>query len=162
MRNVSMAIPACLPPYFLFLKISVPSRFYELRVQLFVAPDAVVHDHLRVQLDGLHRLVFGTHREYRRVPDSIDSFHDVLAHYIILRHMALVAGGPLAVRAMHPRRVIGSHHVAIHASGRVVREIAIRPRREKSVNKEAHERARDDNGRIFPTPARPYLVPYLL
>src|SRR5690554_3027774 len=45
-RNVSMAIPACLTPYFLLLKIGVPSRFYELRVKLFMAADTVVHDHL--------------------------------------------------------------------------------------------------------------------
>lgn len=61
-------------------------------------------------------------REGQRMEEPIPRFAVILANEIV-RRMAVVAGGELAMRRLDPRIVLRTHHVAVHARGRVVGHI---------------------------------------
>ena len=104
-----------------------PSGIHEFRIQLHMATDTVSHDYLRALVDRLYHLRFPSHHEYRGVAHSVHTFEEPLLHGVLVRHMAVVASGVTAVRAMIPCSIIRAHNVAIHASSRVVGQIRPRP-----------------------------------
>jgi len=96
-----------------------------------VATNAVVHDHLGAGINGLQRVCFAPDGENGGVAQPIFGLEVILVEDVILRHVTIVTGGVLPVRAVHPRGVIGGHEVAVHARFRLVGKITVGARMRK-------------------------------
>ena len=71
MGYVAMTVPAHLAACSQLLHIAHAARLYELRIQLFVATDAVVHHHLTRQRLGLDSLMLHVTHEISRVLQAV-------------------------------------------------------------------------------------------
>ena len=142
-----MAVPAHLAALSLLRHIAHAARLYELRIQLLVAADAVVHHHLARQRLGLDSLMLHVAHEISRVLQSVNRLETVIHGQVLMGHVAVVTGGTVllmvdtSVRRVAPRGVVRCHDVAVDAGRRVVAyKIGMRP---EQIHKQSAEAAHD-------------------
>ena len=97
---------------------------HKLLIELRVAADTILVDHLLTLGDCFHTLWLAPHSEDVGVPEPVSRLEEVLPHKAVVRDVAVVAGGLYAVRAVHPSGIVGLHNMAIDACRRVVACIA--------------------------------------
>ena len=73
-----MTVPAHLAALSLLLHIAHAARLHELRIQLRVTADAVVHHHLSRQPLGFYRLMFHVTHEICRMLQSVNSLETIV------------------------------------------------------------------------------------
>lgn len=88
---------------------------YKLLVELCVAPNAVLVDHLSAFGDCLHRLWFVAQSKDVGVAKSVHRLKLVFVEYIVVRYVTVVAVGEPCMRAVAPCGIVGFHHVTVDA-----------------------------------------------
>ena len=97
------------------------------RVEVGVAADTVVHDHLIGCLAGPWCLTFAVGDELGHMVEAVGRLEEILSSHVFVWHMAIVTGGVARMAGMVPGGVIGCHDVAVDASRRVIAQITVCP-----------------------------------
>lgn len=64
--------------------------------------------------------------EYGGMTQPVLGFEIVLPDEIVLRHMTVITGGMLPVRAVKPGSVLRSHDMTVYAGSRIIRQVTDR------------------------------------
>jgi hypothetical protein len=94
-----------------------------IRYLILMAADAVALDHGYGRAQGFDHLRLGPKGEDGGMIQAILGFKKVFIEHIVLRYVAVVAMGYLAVGAVVPGNVLGGHQVAVHTGLGVVGKI---------------------------------------
>jgi hypothetical protein len=112
--------------------------------QPLVAVSAVLLHHAAVVLVHLNLIGEIPSRERQRMEESVSRLAVILAHEVV-RSVAIIARGELAVRRLHPTVELFPHDVAIHTRLGIVRHIGRPIGVAESENSESRGRA-DQHG----------------
>lgn len=139
-----MAVPAGLAFTFLCHPEVHLAQLYHFRGKFRMAADAVVHNHLGTGVFGGGNLGLAESQECRSVFHPVHTLESILAHHILVRHVAVIASDrlPAAVGRMVPSSVIGLHNMAIDARGRVITQICRETQHIQEETSAANENAR--------------------
>ena len=99
----------------------------------------VVLDNSQAAFLDLNRLMEVLERKSLTVAEAMFDLREILADQV-MRHMAVVAGGRSMMRALSPAIVLIPHDMAIHAGGRVIRQVT----GAFGIVKRKHAQAEDD------------------
>ncbi len=99
----------------------------KLLVELGVASDAVVHDHLGTHVFRHDGLSLGVGDKIGHMLQAVHRLEAIFGHQTGVGHMAVVASGVSAMRRMAPRGVVGGHDMAVDAGGRIIGDIGMSP-----------------------------------
>lgn len=151
MHYVAVAVPAGLTLAGLSLHISHPAILDELGGELGVTADAIFHNNLAAHVLREDGIVLGICHEKSHVLHAVHPLEEILAHNIVVRDMAVIAGGIAAVGAMEPSGVVRSHNVAVDTCGGIVSQISVRPHYVQKESAKTDEHAGHDNRSDFRT-----------
>lgn len=92
-RHLTVTIPANLALADFCHHIINFARIDHGRIETGMATDAVVHDHLTALLAGTRRLAFRASDPHGNVLHAIHALEGILASYVLMGYMAVIAGG---------------------------------------------------------------------
>ena len=104
-----------------------------------MAAHAVVHDDVRTAAARADRLRLGTESENRGVIKAVHGLETIGVYQVVVRDVAVVAGGPGRVGRVIPRLVIGRHDVAVDAGRRIVREVGMGTRHVDGISPQTRQ-----------------------
>ena len=114
-----MAIPASESLTFQVVSAGYLHYIYHIH-QVTVATDAVLLNYIDPGLLNLNNLRFHACSKYACMPYAILTFKQVGPDEIIMRNMATITGACIPVTAVHPRGVLGIHHMTVNAGFRLI------------------------------------------
>ncbi len=95
------------------MEFGVDGIHFDIGHQVDVAPDAILLNNFFAGIFYLNDLRFGAEGEYGGVPQAILPFEIIRIEQIVLRDVAIVAGCPFPMGAVHPSGILGSHDVTV-------------------------------------------------
>lgn len=90
---------------------------------LFMASDTVIFYNIQPGLFNKYHLWLGAQAEDGCMSQAVFCLEEILVKNIVMRDMAIVAISFSPVRAVAPCRILWRHDMAIHAGGRIIRQI---------------------------------------
>ena len=138
MGHVAVTVPASLAFATFGHHVVHAAGLDKLLVELRMATDAVVHDHLGTHVFSHDGLTFGVGDEIGHMFQAVHRLETILGHQVGVRHMAVVASGVSAMRRMTPRSVLGCHDMTVDAGGGVVSDISVSPEQIHEQSTQAH------------------------
>lgn len=120
-----MAIPTSHAVLSLQCHVIQLSGIDKLRIQLFMATNTIVHNHLRTHRMSLYHLSLAIGHKYGYMLHPIQTLECPFLHKVFLWHMTIITRCITPVRTMHPRRIIWRHDVTIHTCRWFIRKIGM-------------------------------------
>ena len=127
MGHVAVAVPAGFAFASLGHHIVDAASLDKLLIELGVATDAVVHDHLGAHIFCHDGLSLGVGDKIGHMLHAVHRLETIFGHQTGVGHMTIVASGVSAMRRMTPRGVVGRHDMAVDTGGRIVGNIGMSP-----------------------------------
>ena len=127
MGHVAVTVPAGFAFAALGHHIVNAASLDKLLIELGVATNAVVHDHLCAHVFCHDSLTLGMGDKISHMLHAIHRLETIFGHQTGVGHMAVVTSGISAMRRMAPRSIVGCHDVAIDTGGGVVGNIGMSP-----------------------------------
>ncbi len=119
-----------------------------------VTADAVVLDHLDGWLTGSDHLGLRPHGEDGGMVESVFGFEEILVGDVVVRNVAIVAAGDLAMGTVRPGDVLGSHQVAVDTGLGIVGEVGGGIGKVQQENPQPHDHCHDKGRSRPPLPRR--------
>ena len=101
-RHLTVTIPANLALADFSHHIIHFARIDHRRIEAGMAADAVVHDHLTALFASTRRLAFRASYPHGNVLHAIHALEGILASYVLMGYMAVIAGGIARMARMEP------------------------------------------------------------
>lgn len=99
-----------------------------------MTPEAIVLDHMLSLLLDKDDLGFFSKGKNGGMSEAILGLKIIFINRIVMWNMAIVAIGPLSVRAVIPGGILWGHDVAVHTGSRVIRQIGVCPGNVKQID----------------------------
>ena len=106
------------------LRLAMRNISVDRRGDVLVAAAAGVFCYLMIELRDLDGVGISAGREIERMPESVICLNRIFSDDVV-RSMTVVASSDRVMARLQPGIILSSHHVTIHASGRIVRQIGI-------------------------------------
>jgi hypothetical protein len=117
---------------------------------LLVASFAIVLDHILPCFQDMNDLPFISQGKDGGVSQPIFRFKKILVEDVVMRHVTVVTIGHPAVRAVAPGGELRRHDVAVHAGGRVIRQVGPSPGSTEDEQASAYDHSQEDDYRQLP------------
>jgi hypothetical protein len=92
-----------------------------------MTPETIVLYHLLPLILDKNDLGFSSKGENGGMPEAILGLEIVFIDHIVMGNMAIIAVGPFPVRTVIPGGILRCHDVAVHAGGRIIRQVGVGP-----------------------------------
>ncbi len=156
-----MAIPASLPLARFYRPGAHASGLHKLRIQLSVAPNAVLLNHNLAFRNCRNHLMLSTQSKNLSMAGAIFGFEIPFSENIILRHVTIIANRIAPVRAVLPGRIKRPHDVAVYANVRVIQKIRVSSRSITHIGYQPNEYPAEQYGYRFGPSCRQKEIHYL-
>ena len=104
-----------------------------------MTPQAIVLNYLFPFLFDKNHLGFLSQGKHGGMPETVLGLKIVLVKYVVVRDMAVVAGGSLPVGAVAPGGILRSHNVTVYTGGRVDGQVGIGPGDIKNIDEQSRQ-----------------------
>lgn len=141
MWHLSVTIPAGLALPHLCHHVIHLAGIHHGGVETGMTADAIVHDYLTALFSGTWSLAFCMRHPHGHMLHSVHALESILASYVLVWHVAVITSGITRMAGVEPGGVIRRHDVTVHASRRIIAQIAVCTQYIKEEDSASHQTA---------------------